>query len=95
MTPGEWIALGVAIFTVLVALIGVVVWLVRLEGKTNGQGALVALARQANADAQALTTAIAVLESTVTRLEREAANAAQIMERLAKLEAKIDALQRD
>lgn len=57
MTPQAWIALSALSFTVFLSVIGLVIWLVRLEGKTTSTAdacRATAEALAAHAKAQAL-----------------------------------------
>ena len=94
MTPAEWIAFVGVAFTVTVGLIGGIVWLVRLEGRTGSVKSALDLVNASNQQAQALHTALALAQASIARIERDQVTAAAILERLARIEERLHGIER-
>ncbi len=91
MTGLELIAAAGTIIAILAAFVGLVAWLVRLEGRVDNAASLLKIVQDSQASMAEFARTLAVVQMQIVHLENDRAPTAQILERLAGIEGQLQA----
>lgn len=91
MTPETIVAIVAEAVAILAGFVGLVAWIVRLEGRVNNAQSLIALVRESQSTMADFAKNLAVIQTQIVHLQAGSESVHVILERLAGIEGQLKA----